>query len=446
MKVLKICLLLIFLTPVKADFDAATEAYHNQQFAEAFKTYDQLARIGNKRAQFNLAVMYLNGEHVKQDLKMAYAWGKLSGSNDNPAYAELTHAIINDMDEPGLLAAEQQYIKLNELYGEAKIYSKLSPIAYQTNTGKQKSKQNFKIKPLVRKGPRYPNEALNKRIQGWVTVGFEVHPDGTARNPYVMDAYPENTFENATFNAIQKFKFEITFDEGVEPFVIYARQTIEYSLEQSTNPTKLRAYYKERLDQLRSIAEQGSGKAQYLYALGASSNIMNKDNKMPVEEVNQWWLKAAQNGHKEAQYQLGKNILRGIGCQVEKQKGIDWIVYAAEQGHAKSSRKAYHLLTKNKHLNNTNYSPEHWLRLAADNGDADSQLDYAEFLINQENVTAKDLIQARHYLEMQAHLRAKNVKWYQLSAAIYRKQGNNKKANSHSKKAAKLAKKLGWQI
>ena len=84
--------------------------------------------------------------------------------------------------------------------------------------------------------------------------------------------------------------------------------------------------------------------------------------------------------------------------------------------------------------------------MAAENGDADSQIDYAEFLTNQKNPQIDDLILARTFLDKQADLRDKSVKWYQVSANIYRQQGDTKKAEKHQKKAKKMAKKLGWKI
>ncbi len=429
-----------------ADFNDATEAYANQNYKAAFTEFHRLAQLGNKRAQFNLGVMYLNGEFVEQDKLKAYAWGKLSEHSENPEFSQIRLTLEKAFNAEELLQAESVFKDIDGDYGDEQIYSQFSPIVYQASEGSKQNKTEYQINILSRKAPRFPKEAFYDRIQGWVTVGFEVHPDGSARNPYVIDAYPENTFENETLKAVQNFKFDVQFNPQVEPFAVQARQTIEYSLENLANPDKLKQYYEERLEQLHQLAKQGSAKAQYLYAIAASSNILNKDNKIPQEAVNQWLLKSAQNGHLEAQYQLGKNILRGKGCQVEKQKGIDWIVYAAEQGHPRSSRTAYSLLTQYNNLNNTNKPAEHWLKMAAENGDADAQLDYAEFLVKQENTESDDLILARELLKKQADIRDKSVKWYQISASIYQQQGDSKKAEKEQKKADKMAKKLGWKI
>ena len=84
--------------------------------------------------------------------------------------------------------------------------------------------------------------------------------------------------------------------------------------------------------------------------------------------------------------------------------------------------------------------------MAAEKGDPDSQLDFAEFLVSQATVTLDDLIMARKYLDMYAEQRTETIKWHQVSSVVYDKQGNPKKAKSHQKKADKLAKKYGWNI
>ena len=84
-------LLLALLTgAAQADFLDATEAYEKKQYDTAFKEFSELARLGNKRAQFNLGVMYLNGEGVEKDLSLAYAWGKLSEHDARPEFTQIS--------------------------------------------------------------------------------------------------------------------------------------------------------------------------------------------------------------------------------------------------------------------------------------------------------------------------------------------------------------------
>jgi hypothetical protein len=429
-----------------ADFDDAINNYAEKNYAAAFAEFEKLAKIGNKRAQFNLAVMYLHGEFVPQDNYLAYGWGKLSEHEARPEFSQIAKTLTSQFDSHELAQAEKTYTALVKQFGEAKIYAKLSPIVYHSDDEKSSDAPRAQIDIVKRFAPRYPKDAFNKRIQGWVTVKFDIYPDGSVRNPYIADAYPENHFENETLRAIQYFKFDVSYPTGTEPYPVAARQTIEYTLEKMVDKKVLRKTYDERLEQLKDLAGQGSPKAQYLYAIAARSNLLNNDNKITKQEANEWLLKAAQNGHLDAQFLLGKNILNGEGCQVEKQKAIDWIVYAAEQGHPRSSRTAFSLLTDHDNLNNTNKPAEYWLKMAAEKGDADAQIDFAEFLVNQHNPTLDDLILARKYLDMYAEQRTESIKWYQVSAEVYQLQGNSKKAAKDQKKADKLAKKFGWEV
>lgn len=55
-----------------AEFNDVLDAYKNQPYETAFTVFNRLAQLGNKRAQFNLGVMYLNGEYVEQDKFKAF--------------------------------------------------------------------------------------------------------------------------------------------------------------------------------------------------------------------------------------------------------------------------------------------------------------------------------------------------------------------------------------
>src|SRR5689334_5279768 len=68
-----------------ADLYQAAAAYQKQDLPRAFELYRELAELGHIEAQENLAVMYVNGEGVKRDNVLGYAWAKLaleSGDRD----------------------------------------------------------------------------------------------------------------------------------------------------------------------------------------------------------------------------------------------------------------------------------------------------------------------------------------------------------------------------
>ena len=71
-------LLLAAAAPVWADnttqFKQALTAYQADNYEQAFHLWQSLAQQGDAEAQFNLGVMYSNGQGVTQDYRQAAAW------------------------------------------------------------------------------------------------------------------------------------------------------------------------------------------------------------------------------------------------------------------------------------------------------------------------------------------------------------------------------------
>jgi protein TonB len=57
---------------------------------------------------------------------------------------------------------------------------------------------------------RYPTQALQRRLNGWVDVEFTVSPDGRATDVRVVAAEPANVFNREAINAASKWRFEET--------------------------------------------------------------------------------------------------------------------------------------------------------------------------------------------------------------------------------------------
>jgi TPR repeat protein len=63
--------ILIFCAPTFADFAKGFDSYQNKDYATAFKERKPLAEQGDSSAQYNLGVMYDNGQGVIQDYRAA---------------------------------------------------------------------------------------------------------------------------------------------------------------------------------------------------------------------------------------------------------------------------------------------------------------------------------------------------------------------------------------
>jgi protein TonB len=83
--------------------------------------------------------------------------------------------------------------------------------------------------PLVRIPPRYPRSASRRGVEGIVTVSFIITKDGQVRDPVVVSAKPEKTFNKAALKAIKKWKFKPKVVDG-QPVERQATQDIEFKL------------------------------------------------------------------------------------------------------------------------------------------------------------------------------------------------------------------------
>ena len=97
-----------------ADFKEGLSAYHQGDYKTAFNEFTILAEQGNASAQYNLGVMYENGEGVKQDYFKAKEWyTKAAEQGDASAQYRL-----GGMYSLGR-GVRQDYFKAKEWFGKA---------------------------------------------------------------------------------------------------------------------------------------------------------------------------------------------------------------------------------------------------------------------------------------------------------------------------------------
>ena len=85
-----IILSFLFSFSVFADWEAGVDAYQAGDYATALKEFRPLAEQGDADAQFNLGVMYEDGQGVTQDYKKALKWYRLAAEQgDATAWHQL---------------------------------------------------------------------------------------------------------------------------------------------------------------------------------------------------------------------------------------------------------------------------------------------------------------------------------------------------------------------
>jgi TonB family protein len=85
-------------------------------------------------------------------------------------------------------------------------------------------------KPLYVLQPKYPRSAALKGIDGVVTMEFTIDTDGFAKNINVAKSEGGKRFEEASINAIKKWRFAPKFENG-HPVEADVKYTMEYKIE-----------------------------------------------------------------------------------------------------------------------------------------------------------------------------------------------------------------------
>lgn len=67
--------------------------------------------------------------------------------------------------------------------------------------------QNAAALPLVRVEPRYPARALRRGKEGYVILSFTINSAGRVEDIQVVEAQPENWFEEEAVRALRKWKY-----------------------------------------------------------------------------------------------------------------------------------------------------------------------------------------------------------------------------------------------
>ncbi|MGX9419088.1 TonB family protein [Vibrio sp. RC27] len=77
------------------------------------------------------------------------------------------------------------------------------PVTQPANIG-----QNQQIMPLHRAEPVYPSKAIQRRIEGYVIVSFDISESGRPINIKVVEEQPKRIFNREAIKALKRWKYQ----------------------------------------------------------------------------------------------------------------------------------------------------------------------------------------------------------------------------------------------
>lgn len=314
-----VCVLgVLFCQGARADLLSAQRAYHDGDFDRAAVDYRDLAELGQPLAQYNLAVMYTKGEGLRQSDLNAYAWAMLSAENGYAPGKALAERLRPSL-APG---SEQIAEQIRAPFSPANLRAQLMPSIEeegQADTARCSALQYPKIE--------YPPEAENRAIQGNVFMEYTVMPDGSGRNPRIIYAVPLKTFDRSARVGLLHTKFRPA--PGAKP--VHCQIMFHYVAgnQSASDYPRLQAFVHDT----QVKAEANDASAQLLYGMmlvGLPQLKTSHKDALP------WFLKSAQAGVRDAQYEVGSSLMFGWGCRCEDNKGAEWLRRAAEADQPKA--------------------------------------------------------------------------------------------------------------
>lgn len=106
----------------------------------------------------------------------------------------------------------------------------------------------------------------------------------------------------------------------------------EYNLFNDTDSYRKKDL-KQAVEWYRKAAEQGHSDAQYMLGRCYEEGMSFAGIKKDFEQAANWYRKAAEQGHASAQTVLGECYCDGMGVEEDVIQGIEWYRKAAEQNH-----------------------------------------------------------------------------------------------------------------
>ncbi|WP_018013541.1 energy transducer TonB [Teredinibacter turnerae] len=417
-------------------FEQAMAYYGNKQYEQAYGAFEELAALGNERAQLNLGVMYARGEFVDLDLPESAAWLKLSNNTlPNESAAKFLKIISAKLSKEDQLTSNARYKQLSAKYGREAVNQRLFP-----ESAIDEVSEFAEAEPLRTHIPKYPQMKL--AVSGIVDIQYSIASDGTVRNITILNA-TKNAFAKSSIETIRQNLFKPATVNGkpVPESGRRARFTFAVgSLERYAEGLR------SAIDPLREKAEQGGGLDKFLYAyaltmLKVGGGVADSEGAS-LDPSADWFKKAAQDGNRLAKFELGLDLSYGKQCRADSKKSYFWLEQAADEGVMDAQ-----VLLGSELLHGGRFEKDvdkglEMLTRAADDGYDDAILKLAWIMATHPDANIRDPEKALAYLN-----RFNNDDYideltvFETQAVVYALTGKNAEAKKALKKAMKYRKK-----
>ena len=413
--------------------EAATAAYGKRDFAAAHRGFLALARIGNGEAQYNLAVMLLNGEGVTRNVREGYAW-LLCAQDYGIADAEPLIAQIAAQVKPEVTARARECVSMAGKAAALALVPRLPARDYWSN--------NHGPTRLGKPVSVFPDSAHSGDNIGWVEAELTIDVDGRVKDVWIFDSYPTGQFDVYALDAIRGLKHTPAIVGG-KAAPVMTRMRWKYGFK-GFDARDIQGIG-ETLKRLTQQAEAGAPTAQYvLYRLGDSFAELR-----PGIDWLGFGRKALDGGFVAARFQGGYCAVVGVGdCLItDRAAGLDMVREAALTGTT-TAQVALGRLAFAEGTDDGYARAVRWLEAARTKDDPWAARYLAAALLAFGDPARRDAPRAIALLEplLATPLMRDDPAVWQLAAVAYAQTGKPDLAVGAQEKAIVKAKRYDWPL
>ena len=409
-----------------ADLFTAQTAYQRGDFGRAFKDYLELAELGQPTAQHNVAIMYLQGQGVRQSDLNAYAWATLAVESGDLS----AQSLVEDLRPRLAPGSEKIAADIRAPYSRALLDQRLMPKVEEdgVNGGK------CHIAKADHRELLYPENARRKGIQGDVIIELTVLADGSTRNPRVVFALPAAVFDTTARDIALRMHYQ---PPRTDAEAVHCHLMIRFQMSGNVEYPTLDSF--EAATRKKALAGDVQAELTYGFLIAGLPQLHR-----PASEAVPWFLKAAQAGAPTGQYMVGASLLYGLGCQCEEGKAEVWLRRAAEADQPSAQVTLASFALRGSPDEKSVRIAATWLERAAASGDHDGMYYLAALLAATDVAPLRDPKRALALLEKLPAVQAINPTAVEVRAAALAALGNYAEAVKAQRHALSRASALHW--
>ena len=401
-------------------YEQGFACYRNREYEEAARLYRISADLGFFRAQYALALLYMEGYGVEKDLDAAELWAQKAADQGYEAAAKL----VKELQEKQSAAADALALGINfyeqENYEQAVRHFRTAANAdhadaqaclaacYATGEGVERDLDAAELwaKRALDSGDEQAAELLDAIHEEQRDEAFESGVSCYEQGDYTQAFQYFHTaaqlgLPNAQFSlALCYFEGE-GVEQDLDMAILWVERASEQGLESAAELLKLLKAAKEHPFDLgvaclkqedfeqavlffRIAAEQGDAKAQFNLALCYSQGKGVEENQ---SEAVRWYRAAAEQGDQKAAEALARlrkkeaaeAFILGVACHEkgEYTQAVQHFRTAAESGDATAQFNLAVFYEQGEGVEQDQAEAVHWYLKAADQGNAKAQYNLA---------------------------------------------------------------------